>query len=304
MRVGVIMGGISSEKEVSLMTGREMIANLDREKYELYPIEINRKDELIEKVKNIDVALLALHGKYGEDGTIQGALETLGVPYTGCGVLSSSLSMDKNISKKLFRHDGIDTPDWIHLNSADELCVEDVERLGYPVIVKPNSGGSSLGVKIIKNKETLVDEILETFRWDNEVLIEQYIEGEEITCSILNGKLLPIIAIRSQSEFFDYSSKYDDGGADEQVIQLPPEIFERVRASALGCYKTLKCSVYARIDMMIKDGIPYVMEVNTLPGLTKNSLLPKSAKAAGISFSQLLDQIIEYSLMERKNGLL
>lgn len=304
MRVGVIMGGISSEKEVSLMTGREMIANLDREKYELYPIEINRKDELIEKVKNIDVALLALHGKYGEDGTIQGALETLGVPYTGCGVLSSSLSMDKNISKKLFRHDGIDTPDWIHLNSADELCVEDVERLGYPVIVKPNSGGSSLGVKIIKNKETLVDEVLETFRWDNEVLIEQYIEGEEITCSILNGKLLPIIAIRSQSEFFDYSSKYDDGGADEQVIQLPPEIFDRVRASALGCYKTLKCSVYARIDMIIKDGIPYVMEVNTLPGLTKNSLLPKSAKAAGISFSQLLDQIIEYSLMERKNGLL
>lgn len=304
MRVGVIMGGISSEKEVSLMTGREMIANLDREKFELYPIEINRKDELIEKVKNIDVALLALHGKFGEDGTIQGALETLGVPYTGCGVLSSSLSMDKNISKKLFRNEGIHTPDWIHLNGADELCIEDVERLGYPVIVKPNSGGSSLGVKILKNKETLVDEVLETFRWDNEVLIEQYIEGEEITCSILNGKLLPIIAIRSQSEFFDYSSKYDDGGADEQVIQLPPEIFDRVRASALGCYKTLKCSVYARIDMIIKDGIPYVMEVNTLPGLTKNSLLPKSAKAAGISFSQLLDQIIEYSLMERKNGLL
>ncbi|MGO4185460.1 D-alanine--D-alanine ligase, partial [Paenibacillus sp. TAF43_2] len=169
MRVGVIMGGISSEKEVSLMTGREMIANLDREKYELYPIEINRKDELIEKVKNIDVALLALHGKYGEDGTIQGALETLGVPYTGCGVLSSSLSMDKNISKKLFLNEGIETPDWIHLNSAAELCIEDVERLGYPVIVKPNSGGSSLGVKIIKNKETLVDEVLETFRWDNEV---------------------------------------------------------------------------------------------------------------------------------------
>jgi len=180
--------------------------------------------------------------------------------------------MDKNISKKLFRNEGIHTPEWIHLNSADELYIEDVERLGYPVIVKPNSGGSSLGVKIIKNKETLVDEILETFRWDNEVLIEQYIEGEEITCSILNGKLLPIIAIRSQSEFFDYSSKYDDGGADEHVIQLPPEIFERVRASAIGCYKTLKCSVYARIDMMIKDGIPYVMEVNTLPGLTKNSL--------------------------------
>ncbi|NIK79755.1 D-alanine-D-alanine ligase [Paenibacillus castaneae] len=300
MKVGVIMGGISSEREVSLMTGKEMIANLDREKYELYPIEINSKDELVEKVKNMDVALLALHGKYGEDGTIQGALETVGVPYTGCGVLSSSLSMDKNISKKLFRNEGIDTPDWIHLSSADELCMEEVERLGYPVIVKPNSGGSSIGIQIIKNKETLIPVLHETFQWDDEVLIEQYIRGEEITCSILNGKLLPIITIRSQSEFFDYSSKYDDGGADEQVIQLPTDIFERVRDSALGCYKTLKCSIYARIDMILKDGIPYVMEVNTLPGLTKNSLLPKSAKAAGISFSQLLDSIIEYSLNERK----
>lgn len=300
MRVGVIMGGISSERKVSLMTGSEMIANLDREKYELYPIEINSKNELVEKVKNIDVALLALHGKYGEDGTIQGALETLCVPYTGCGVLSSSLSMDKNISKKLFRNEGIHTPDWIHLSNEDELSIGDVEGLGYPVIVKPNSGGSSIGIKIIKNKETLIPAVHETFRWDDEVLIEQYIRGEEITCAILNGKLLPIVAIRSQSEFFDYSSKYNDGGADEQVIQLPPDIFERVRASALGCYKTLKCCVYARIDMILKDGIPYVMEVNTLPGLTKNSLLPKSAQAAGISFSQLLDFIIEYSLKERK----
>jgi D-alanine-D-alanine ligase len=303
MKVGVIMGGISSEREVSLMTGKEMIANLDSEKYELYPIEINSKDDLVEKVKNMDVALLALHGKYGEDGTIQGALETLGVPYTGCGVLSSSLSMDKNIAKKLFRNEGIHTPDWIHLRSADELSIGDVERLGYPVIVKPNSGGSSIGIKIIKYKETLIPEVHETFRWDDEVLIEQYIRGEEITCSILNGKLLPIIAIRSQSDFFDYSSKYDDGGADEQVIQLAPDIFERVKASALACYKTLKCSVYARIDMILKDGIPYVMEVNTLPGLTKNSLLPKSAKAAGISFSQLLDFIIEYSLKERNKSI-
>lgn len=302
MKVGVIMGGISSEREISLMTGKEMLAHLNQEKYELYPIELNSKTELVEKVNHLDLALLALHGKYGEDGTIQGTLETLGVPYTGCGVLSSSLCMDKNIAKKLFRSEGIQTPDWIHLSSADELSAEDVERrLKYPVVVKPNSGGSSIGTQIIPNKEALVPAVHDAFRWDDEVLIEQYIKGDEITCAILNGELLPIISIRSHSEFFDYSSKYADGGAEEQVIELPPDVFERVRESALGCYRTLKCSVYARVDMMIKDGIPYVMEVNTLPGLTQNSLLPKSAQAAGISFSQLLDTIIEHSLAERSS---
>ncbi|SFJ58686.1 D-alanine--D-alanine ligase [Thermoflavimicrobium dichotomicum] len=302
MKVGVIMGGVSSEREVSLMTGREIIAHLDKKKYDVYPIEIQSKNELIEKVKGMDVALLALHGKYGEDGTVQGTLETLGIPYTGSGVLASSLCMNKDMSKKIFRFEGIPTPDWIYLENMDDRPLEEIERLGYPVVVKPNSGGSSIGIQIANTKDELILAVQEAFRWDDEVIIEQYIQGDEITCAVLNGELLPIVSIRPRADFFDYTSKYDDGGADEQVIELPHDIYERVRDAALTCYKAMKCSVYARIDMMVKDGIPYVMEVNSLPGLTKNSLLPKSAQAAGISFSQLLDLIIESSLNKKREN--
>jgi D-alanine-D-alanine ligase len=299
MRVGVIMGGISSEKNVSLMTGKEMMMNLDKNKYEIVPIEFHDKKDLVEKANNIDIALLALHGKYGEDGTVQGTLESMGVYYTGSGVLSSSLCMDKNISKKLIRYEGVQTPDWIHLKSIDELNLDELDRLGYPLIVKPNSGGSSVGVKIVYDKKTIKSAISEVFEWDSEVLIEQYVKGEEITCSILDGKLLPVVSIRHRAEFFDFTAKYDDGGAIEEVIQLPPNLNTLVTQAALTCYQSLKCSVYARIDMIIKEGIPYVMEVNTLPGMTKNSLLPKSAQAAGISYSSLLDLIIEHSLQVR-----
>jgi D-alanine-D-alanine ligase len=299
MRVGVIMGGISSEKNVSLMTGKEMMMNLDKNKYEIVPIELHEKKDLVEKANNIDIALLALHGKYGEDGTVQGTLESMGIYYTGSGVLSSSLCMDKNISKKLIRYEGVQTPDWIHLTSIDELNLDELDRLGYPLIVKPNSGGSSVGVKIVYDKKTIKSAISEVFEWDSEVLIEQYVKGEEITCSILDGKLLPVVSIRHRAEFFDFTAKYDDGGAIEEVIQLPPNLNTLVTQAALTCYQSLKCSVYARIDMIIKEGIPYVMEVNTLPGMTKNSLLPKSAQAAGISYSSLLDLIIEHSLQVR-----
>jgi D-alanine-D-alanine ligase len=299
MRVGVIMGGISSEKNVSLMTGKEMMMNLDKNKYEIVPIELHEKKDLVEKANNIDIALLALHGKYGEDGTVQGTLESMGIYYTGSGVLSSSLCMDKNISKKLIRYEGVQTPDWIHLTSIDELNLDELDRLGYPLIVKPNSGGSSVGVKIVYDKKTIKSAISEVFEWDSEVLIEQYVKGEEITCSILDGKLLPVVSIRHGAEFFDFTAKYDDGGAIEEVIQLPPYLNTLVTQAALTCYQSLKCSVYARIDMIIKEGIPYVMEVNTLPGMTKNSLLPKSAQAAGISYSKLLDLIIEHSFKVR-----
>ena len=299
MRVGVIMGGVSSEKQVSIMTGEEIIEHLDKNKYEIVPIYLENKDGLVEKVKDIEIALLALHGKFGEDGTIQGAFETMGIPYTGSSILSSSLCMDKNISKKIIRFEGVQTPDWIHLPNMEDLKLEELEKIGFPLVVKPNSGGSSIGVKIVYDKETLKPAIEEVFKWDSEVIIEKLITGEEITCSILDGKLLPVISIRHQGEFFDYTSKYDDVATIEEVVQLPPEIQSRVDLSAMTCYKSLKCSVYARVDMILKDGIPYVMEVNTLPGMTKNSLFPKSAQGAGIPYHKLLDLIIEHSLNVR-----
>ncbi|MBI0580638.1 D-alanine--D-alanine ligase [Neobacillus cucumis] len=299
MRVGVIMGGVSSEKQVSLMTGEEMMVHLDKNIYEIVPIQIEHKEDLVEKAKNLDVALLALHGKYGEDGTIQGTLETLGVPYTGSNVLSSSLCMDKNISKKIIRYEGVQTPDWIHLTNMEELNMDELEKMGYPVVVKPNSGGSSVGVKIVYDQDSVMSAITEVFKWDTEVVIEKCIKGDEITCSILDGQFLPVISIRHKGEFFDYTSKYDDVATIEEVVELPPETQTQVSTAAMTCYKALKCSVYARIDMMIQNGIPYVLEVNSLPGMTKNSLLPKSAQAAGIPYPKLLDMIIENSLKVR-----
>lgn len=303
MKVGVIMGGTSSERDISLLTGQEMIANLDRSKYKVIPIELNSKRDLIDKSDGIDVALLALHGKYGEDGTVQGTLESLGIPYTGCGVLASSVCMDKDMSKQLMRQAGVLTGDWLQVNRMQDLSSVAVQHLTYPVVVKPNSGGSSIGTQIVHEPSALPAAVEAALAWDDSVMIEQYIEGEEITCAIVDGKMLPVISIRANAAFFDYAAKYDDNGADEQIVQLPSELHQRVEAAALTCYNVLKCSVYARVDMLIRDGVPYVLEVNTLPGLTRNSLLPKSAAAAGISFAKLLDTIIDLSLKERSGEL-
>ncbi|MFD1957854.1 D-alanine--D-alanine ligase [Paenibacillus thailandensis] len=300
MKVGVIMGGMSSERQISLLTGQEMVNNLNKEKYEVKPIVINNKMDLIEQSAGLDIALLALHGKYGEDGTVQATLDSLGIPYTGCGVLSSGVCMDKDMTKKLLRFEGVATGDWAMVGSLEELSAPAVERLGFPVVVKPNLGGSSIGTRIARTPAELKSAVQEALKWDSAIMVEQFIGGDEITCPILNGKLLPIVAIKPSGEFFDYTSKYEDGAADEKVVELPRELHDKVEAAALASYKALKCSVYARIDMIVKDGVPYVLEINTLPGLTRNSLLPKSAAAAGIPFGKLLDYIIDYSLEERK----
>lgn len=300
-KVGVIMGGVSSEYEVSLNTGREMLKHLDRSKYEGVPIVIHSREELVDAVKGLDFALLALHGAYGEDGTVQGTLETLGIPYSGSGVLASSLCMDKHLSKTIIRSKGVHTPAWLCLDRMEDLSPEAVEALGYPVMVKPNSGGSSIGMTKVNSSAELRSAVEKAFAADCSVLIEEYTEGREITCPILGGTLLPVIGIRSLgADWFDYSAKYELGGAEERVIQLPAELEERVHAAALACYQALKCTVYARVDMLVKDGIPYVLEVNTLPGMTETSLLPRSALAAGYTFSGLLDEIISGSLAERR----
>ncbi|MFA4132892.1 MULTISPECIES: D-alanine--D-alanine ligase [unclassified Brevibacillus] len=301
MKIGVIMGGISSEREVSLKTGQEMINHLDRSRYEAVPIVITQRADLITQVQQagIDFALLALHGQYGEDGTVQGALETLGIPYTGSGVLASSLCMNKQLSKMLLKTAGIQTPAGLYWK--DVYDPQAVEQLGYPVIVKPNFGGSSIGVQLVQNEKELLSAVQEAIYLDQGILIEPYLKGTELTCAILDGEVLPIIGIRSaHSEWFDYRAKYEDGGAEEKVIELPPVIQQRVREAALASYQLLQCKVYARVDMILCQDMPYVLEVNTLPGMTANSLFPKSAAAAGMTFTQLLDRIIASSLHERK----
>lgn len=302
MKIGVLMGGISTEREVSLQTGQEMIRHLDRGRYEVVPMVIDRRADLIAQVREsgIDLALLALHGQYGEDGTVQGALETLGIPYTGSGVLASSLCMNKRLSKMLLKSAGVHTPAGLCWDGMDDVDLQEVEQLGYPVIVKPNTGGSSIGIQLVRQEKQLLPAVREAFRVGEAVLIESYLQGTEITCSILEGEVLPIIGIRAaHSEWFDYNAKYEAGGAEEKVIQLPQDLERRVREAALASYGLLQCKVYARVDMILSDGVPYVLEVNTLPGMTSGSLLPKSAAAAGITFTQLLDRIIAGSLRVR-----
>ncbi|MGV8982889.1 D-alanine--D-alanine ligase [Clostridium sp.] len=298
MQIGVIMGGISTEKEVSQLTGSQIIKNLDRDKYEVVPIPINSQYELIDSVKCLQFAFIALHGKFGEDGRIQGILESVGVPFSGCGVLASAICMDKNISKKLFVSEGIKTPKWILVKDENKIDYSIIENIGYPLIVKPNSGGSSIGTILAYSKEELKQGVCEALKYDNEIIIEEYIKGEEITCCLLNGELLPVISIHPKSGFFNYSSKYEKDGAQERVIELPKILREKVEEISSKCWDTFKLKVYARIDMIIKNEEIYVLEINTLPGMTEGSLFPKSAKAYGLNFSQLLDKIIKYSLIE------
>ena len=297
MKIGVIMGGISSEREISLKSGKSIIDNIDKEKYEVVPIVIDKREDIITKTKGIDFGLLALHGQFGEDGTVQAVLQTLLIPYSGCGPLSSAMCMDKDVSKSILEAAGIRNAPWINLRKDDEIDFNEINKLGYPVVVKPTHGGSSVATFIVKEEKDIEGCVEQGFKWDNEVMIEKFIKGDEITCPVYGDKMLPVIAIKPKSEFFDFASKYQDGGAEEIVVELEPKLQQEVEKMALETYKALKCEVYSRVDMIVtEEGIPYILEVNTLPGMTKNSLIPKSAAALNISFSKLIDMIIEDSI--------
>ena len=297
MKVGVLMGGISSEREVSLNSGKSIMEHINKEKYEVVSVVIDKKEDVIDKVKGLDFALLALHGKFGEDGTVQSVLQTLDIPYSGCGPLSSALCMDKDLTKTVLKAKGIRTAKWINVSSVEEIDYEAIEEMGYPVFVKPTNGGSSVATFKIYKKEDVEAAVLEGLKWDKEVLIEEFIKGDEITCPVFNNELFPILAIKSNTDFYDYEQKYSANGAQHYPIQLEEKIYEEVKKMALETYKALKCSVYARIDMILtEEGVPYVLEVNTLPGMTSTSLFPQSAGEKGISYSEFIDLIIKTSM--------
>ena len=297
MKVGVIMGGISSEREISLKSGKSIIENIDKNKYEVIPVVIDEKVDIINKVKDLDFALLALHGKFGEDGTVQSVLQTLDIPYSGCGPLTSALCMDKDLTKTVLQANGIRTARWLNVKSVEEIDYEAIENIGYPVFIKPTNGGSSVATFKIYDKEKVQEAVEEGLKWDTEVMIEEFIDGNEITCPVFDNKLFPVIAIKPKSDFFDYTQKYSENGADEVLVELEEDLYKEVKEMALKTYKALKCEVYSRIDMIVnKEGTPYILEVNTLPGMTAASLFPKGAKGEGYSFSEFLDLIIETSL--------
>jgi D-alanine-D-alanine ligase len=300
MKIGVLMGGISSEREISLRSGREMLANIDTERFEPVEVVLDSRDDIFEKAKGLDFALLALHGKYGEDGTVQAVLEALGVPYSGCGVLASSMCMDKDIAKTVLRQKGVRTADWMIARSMEDLTKERMAELGARVVVKPNSGGSSVATFICDGYEEARDGLEEALKYDTEVMIEKFLKGDEITVPVLDGVVLPTLMIKPQKGgFFDFTSKYEEGGAIEEIIELPEELKNEVNELAKSSYEALKCSVYARVDFILNEGKPYLLELNTLPGMTKTSLFPKSAKGIGLSYRDLITRIIDISLKVR-----
>ena len=274
------MGGEGCEREVSLMSGAGVIKNLDKKKYEVWGIDVPSQLYMLDEIKP-ELAFIIMHGKGGEDGLIQGYLETLGIKYTGCGVLASAIGMNKKFFKRLMKN-------------SDILVPREVSKA--PCVVKPVCGGSSVGVSIVEKGESLEKAIELAKKYDDEVIIEDYIKGTEVTCGVWGDPpiALPVVEIRPKAKFFDYESKYSDGGAEEICpAKLSKQITEKVQEIAVNVFETIGGKGFARVDMIIRSKEVFVLDINTLPGLTPNSLLPKEAKAIGYSYGQMLDRMIE-----------
>ncbi len=294
-QIGVLMGGISAEREISLRTGEAIIKALRGRGYDVCPIDVSYDvaGRLISE--QIRVAFIALHGRFGEDGTVQGMLEIMRIPYTGSGVLASALSMDKIMSKRVFATHGIPTPA-SNILQATEGANEALEKLDFPfpIVVKPASEGSTLGVVIVHDKDGLVQAIEGAREYDHRLLLEEYIEGKEIPLSVLNGQPLPIIEIAPKSGFYDYHAKYTKGET-EYILpsRIPSKTYEEAEQAGLEAYKALGCEGCARVDMMTGEkGEIFVLEVNSMPGMTETSLVPKAAHFAGVDFPELAERIL------------
>jgi len=294
LKVCVLLGGISAEREVSLSTGRCVIQALENKGYEVIPIDV-REDIAARLLEiKIDVAFNALHGKFGEDGAMQGLLEVLRIPYTGSGILVSALAMDKVFSRQIFRQQGLPVPESVVL-SLERPDPEFMPQ-GPPWVVKPSREGSSVGVTIVHRTEEMEEALNTAFRYDDEVLLEQYIDGREISVGVLDNKALGAIEIIPRRDgFYSYQAKYADGGSDHVFpAALAPAAYERVCRLGLEAHNSLRCEGTTRVDLMMdKEGEFYILEVNSLPGMTTNSLIPEIARGVGISFEELCHRLVQ-----------
>lgn len=343
LRVAVLMGGISSERDISLSTGKQILQSLDPDKYEAIGVdaallpgssrcvlkgagsEISTVSEARNALANSgtllsveaivgdcsplrpDVVLIALHGKFGEDGTVQGMLDLLGIPYTGSGVLASALCMDKSMTKKVLAADGIPVPESVDFTVVrgkwDEQRIADaVARIGFPVIVKPSRQGSTIGMTKVNAADGLNDAIKEAAAYDEQIIVERFIEGTELTVGVLGNddpQVLPVIEIVPKGGFYDYEAKYAPGGSEHMIpARISATQTSEAQGIALKAFKSLGCRGMARVDIIAGATGMYVLEVNTIPGMTPTSLLPEAAKATGIGFSRLLDLMIGFALEE------
>jgi D-alanine-D-alanine ligase len=311
MKVAVLKGGSSLEREVSLRSAARVEDAVAALGHEAAGVDVGR--DLVGRLRDerADVAFIALHGPGGEDGTVQELLEILDLPYTGPGVAACALCMDKIAAKHEMRAAAIPTPDWAAFNAtafrelgaADTL--EEIEaRLGFPLVVKPASQGSSLGVEFAAARDEVPQALVAAFSYDDRVLLERYVKGRELAVSVLAGEALPIVeAIPREEDFFNFEARYEIGRTDYVCpAELGDEETAGVQELARRTYETLGCSGFARVDLMLGEGGPQVLEVNAIPGLTDTSLFPMSAEAAGIDFTSLVDRILSSARERPRSG--
>ncbi|WP_227318302.1 D-alanine--D-alanine ligase [Cedecea davisae] len=300
-KVAVLLGGTSAEREVSLQSGSAVLAGLREGGVDAHPFDPQSQSVLELKSQGFDKVFIALHGRGGEDGTLQGLLEFLELPYTGSGVMASAITMDKLRSKLLWQGAGLPVAPWVYLNRRDleagmaGALEERISALGMPVIVKPSREGSSVGMSKVDSVDALPAALALAFEHDEDVLIEKWLSGPEYTVAILGDEILPSIRIQPAGTFYDYEAKYL---SDETQYFCPAGLIEQreqeLQALVLQAWQSLGCSGWGRVDVMQdNDGQFYLLEVNTSPGMTSHSLVPMAARQAGMSFSQLVVRILE-----------
>jgi len=305
VRVAVLKGGRSLERGVSLRSGARVEDALGRLGHEVLPLEAD--GDLVKRLTagEPDVAFVAMHGMGGEDGTTQELLEILGIPFTGPGVAACARCVDKVIAKHELRAAGVPTPDWFAFNETAfrELGAGDAlggleERLGFPLVVKPSRGGSALGVKFAENWFDVPEALISAFSYDDRVLLERFVDGRELAVSVIGNEPLPIVeAIPNSGDSYDFEARYEIGRTSFVCpASLTTEEAAAVTETALAAYEALGCSGFSRVDLILGTDGPQVLEVNAIPGLTDTSLLPQAAEAAGMSFEQLVERILDLAL--------
>jgi D-alanine-D-alanine ligase len=301
-RIGVLMGGLSSERDVSLASGGAILQALLSRGYDAVGIDVGR--DLAERLhaERIEIAFNGLHGKYGEDGAVQGLLEMLGIPCTGSGILASAMGMNKIVSKTIFRAYGLNVGAFEVVNRGDAGALDAAcDAVGFPLVIKPSCEGSSVGVSIVRDSGAFGAAADLAFSYDREILVEQYIAGMEIQVGVLGERALGAIEIVPKDTFYSYKAKYEAGGSDHFFpARVPKDLYQRTLDAGLLAHRALGCRGYSRVDFIMNgDGIPYILEVNTLPGMTATSLLPEIARGAGFSFPDLVEEILRLALEER-----
>jgi D-alanine-D-alanine ligase len=304
LTVALLAGGISSEREVSLHSGEQVYNALDKDKYHILQYDPQTDlARLVQDAPKIDIAMIILHGPFGEDGTIQGLLDLLDIPYQGSGVLGSALAMNKVVSKQLYEKAGLPVIPYNVYERDETVDVEKcASRLGLPLVVKPVAAGSSVGMSIVKSAADLPAALDKAGEFDKSILVESFIAGTELTAGVIGNKhleALPIIEIipDESHEFFDYEAKYTAGVTREICpARISAELTQKAQHYAKISHRALFCRGYSRTDMILQENEIYVMETNTIPGMTATSLFPQAAQEAGMSFSQVLDKLIELGL--------